>query len=160
MVVPVLGLWLWRQERPAKSRVIILLTVGVHNAGQIDPMTAAQASSALDIKVYSMGVGTPGMVSFPVDDPCIGRRTRMVESKVDEDALRRVAAETVALYFRATDTEGLERIYAQISEMEKTEVKVQMFNRYKELGAWVPLPALGLLLVEVLLRRTVLWTLP
>ena len=148
------------QESEAKSRVIIVLTDGVHNAGQIDPITAARAASALDIKVYTIGMGRPGMVPFPVDDPFFGRRTRMIESEVDEDTLRRVAEETDALYFRATDTEGLERTYAQISEMEKTEVEVQVFTRYKELGAWVLLPALGLLMVEFLLRRTVFRTLP
>jgi len=147
------------QESDAKSRVIILLTDGVNNAGQIDPLTAAQAAQALDVKVYTIGMGKPGQVPFPVDT-IFGRRTQMIESEIDEETLQAIAETTGALYFRATNTEGLQQIYAQISELEKSEVEVQIFTRYKELSAWVLLPALGLLLLELLLRHTIFRTLP
>jgi len=148
------------QDSDAKSRVIILLTDGVNNAGLIDPLTAAQAATALDIKVYTIGMGRPGQVPFPVDDPFWGGRTQLVESKLDEEALRAIAKATDALYFRARDTAGLRRIYDQISELEKSEVEVQVFIRYKELAGWVLFPALGLLIVETVLRRTVFRVLP
>jgi len=147
------------QKSDAKSRVIILLTDGVNNAGQIDPLTAARAAQALDVKVYTVGMGKPGQVPFPVDT-IFGRRTQMIESEIDEETLQAIAETTGALYFRATDSAGLRQIYAQINALEKSEVEVQIFTRYKELAAWVLLPALGLLLVELLLRHTLLRTLP
>ena len=147
------------QESDAKSRVIILLTDGVNNAGQIDPLTAAQAAAALDVKVYTIGMGRPGQVPFPVNDPFFGRTTQMIESEVDEETLRGIAETTGALYFRATDTAGLRQIYGQIDQMEKSEVEVQVFVRYRELVGWVLFPALGLLLLELILRYTVFRTL-
>ena len=147
------------QKSDAKSRVIILLTDGVNNAGQIDPLTAARAAQALDVKVYTVGMGKPGQVPFPVDT-IFGRRTQMIESEIDEETLQAIAETTGALYFRATDSAGLRQIYAQINALEKSEVEVQIFTRYKELAAWVLLPALGPLLVEIVLRHTVLRVLP
>ncbi len=147
------------QESDAKSRVIILLTDGVNNAGQIDPQTAAQTAAALDVKVYTIGMGRPGQVPFPVDS-IFGRTTQMIESEIDEETLQRIAETTNALYFRATDTEGLRQIYDQIDQLEKSEVEVQVFTRYRELAGWVLFPALGLLLLELLLRYTVFRTLP
>ncbi|MBN1878122.1 MAG: VWA domain-containing protein [Anaerolineae bacterium] len=147
------------QESDAKSRVIILLTDGVNNKGQIDPLTAAQAANALDIKVYTIGMGRPGQVPFPVDT-IFGRRTQMVESELDEETLQAIANATDALYFRATNMEGLRDIYEQINQLEKSEVEVQKFTRYKELAAWVLFPALGLLWIEMILRHTLLRTLP
>ncbi|MCP4542335.1 MAG: VWA domain-containing protein [Chloroflexi bacterium] len=147
------------QDSDAKSRVIILLTDGVNNAGQIDPLTAAQTAAALDVKVYTIGMGRPGQVPFPVDS-LFGQTTQMIESEIDEETLQRIAETTNALYFRATDTEGLRQIYDQIDQMEKSEVEVQVFTRYKELAGWVLFPALGLLLLELILRYTVFRTLP
>jgi Ca-activated chloride channel family protein len=148
------------QESDAKSRVIILLTDGVSNAGQIAPLTAAQAAAALEVKVYTIGMGRPGQVPFPVDDPLFGRRTTLIESDLDEDVLRRIAEATGAAYFRATDTVALQQIYGQINRMEKSEVEVQVFTRHRELSVWVLVPALALLLLELLLRHTVFRTLP
>lgn len=147
------------QKSEAKSRVIILLTDGVNNAGQIDPLTAAQAATALDIKVYTIGMGRPGRVPFPVDS-IFGKTTQMIESEIDEETLQRIAESTGALYFRATDTEGLRQIYDQINRMEKSEVQVQVFTRYKELAGWVLLPALCLLVLDLILRHTIFRTLP
>jgi len=149
------------QPNPSRrSRVIILLTDGVNNAGQIDPLTAAQAAAALGIKVYTVGAARPGQVPVPVQDPFFGATTQLVESEIDEEVLQQIANLTGGLYFRAKDTPGLEQAYEQIDQLEKSEVKVQVFTRYRELAAWALLPALGLILVEMLLRRTVFRSLP
>ncbi len=147
-------------ESDAQSRVVILLTDGVNNAGQIDPLTAAQAAAALGIKVYTVGAARPGRVPVPVHDPFFGTVTQMVESEIDEEVLRQIAEMTGGLYFRAKDTAGLEQIYAQINQMEKSDVEVQVFTRYRELAPWVLLPALALLSLEMLLRHTVWRSLP
>jgi Ca-activated chloride channel family protein len=147
-------------ESDAQSRVIILLTDGVNNAGQIDPLTAAQAAAALGIKVYSVGAARPGQVPVPFNDPLFGPTTRLVESEIDEETLKKTADETGGLYFRAKDTEGLQRVYDQINQLEKSDVEVQVFTRYRELVGWVLLPALGLVLLEMLLRTTLFRSLP
>jgi Ca-activated chloride channel family protein len=147
------------QESNAKSRVIILLTDGVNNAGLIDPVTAAQAAAALEIKIYTIGMGKPGQVPFPVDT-IFGRRTQLIESEIDEDTLREIADKTGGLYYRATDTDGLRKIYAEINEMEKSDVEVQLYTRYRELAGWFIIPAFCLLLTEFVLRRTFLRVLP
>ena len=100
--------------RDATSRVVILLTDGVNNAGQIDPVTAARAAAALDVKIYAIGMAQPGQVLVPVDDPLLGRTTRLVQSEIDEETLQMIAHETGGLYFRAQDTAGLRKIYEQI----------------------------------------------
>ena len=148
------------QESEAKSRVIILLTDGVSNAGLIDPLTAAELAQALGVRVYAIGMGRPGQVPFPYTDPLFGRRTQLIESEIDEDTLRRIAEATDGTYYRATDTDGLREIYAEISSLEKSDVEVQVFTRYTERVAWVLVPALALLLAERLLRQTVFRTLP
>ncbi len=147
------------QESEARSRVIILLTDGINNAGQIAPLTAAQAAAALNIKVYTIGMGSEDEVPMPVDST-FGQTTMMVESKIDEETLQKIADETGALYFRATDTEGLQRIYDQINRMEKSDFEVQVIVRHEEWAAWFLLPALGLLLLILALRHTVFRTLP
>jgi Ca-activated chloride channel family protein len=146
--------------RDAASRIIILLTDGVNNAGQVDPVTTARAAAALGIKIYSVGVARPGQVLVPVDDPLLGRTTRLVESEIDEKTLQQIANETGGLYFRARDTAGLQRIYEQIDRLEKSDVEVQVLTRYSELAAWLLLPALGFIILEMLLRQTVFRTLP
>jgi Ca-activated chloride channel family protein len=146
-------------ESDAQSRVVILLTDGVNNAGQIDPLTAAQAAAALGVKVYTVGAARPGQVPVPMDT-IFGPTTRLVESKIDEETLQQIADETGGLYFRAQDTAGLEQIYDQINQLEKSQVEVQVFTRYRELAGWLLLPALGLVLLEMLLRNTLFRTLP
>lgn len=148
------------QDREAQSRVIILLTDGVNNAGQIDPITAAQAAAALDIKVYTVGAARPGQVSIPVDDPFFGTTTRLVESEIDEEILQQIADATGGSYFRAKDTRGLEQIYDQINQLEPSDVEVQVFTRYRERATWFLLPALGLILIEMLLQKTLFRSLP
>lgn len=146
------------QDSTAESRVIILLTDGVHNAGQIDPLTAAQTAKALDIRVYTIGMGRPGQVQMPVDDPLLGRTIRWVESELDEETLRAVAESTGGLYFRATDGAGLAEIYNQIGQLETSEIEIEVFTTFTELVWWVLIPASILLLLEFLLRHTWLRT--
>ena len=148
------------KDSDATSKVIILLTDGVNNAGEIDPLTAAEAAKALGMKVYTIGMGKPGQVPVPYNDPLLGPTTRLVESEIDEETLQQIADATGGLYFRAQDTAGLQQIYDQINGLEKSEVEVQVFTRYRELAGWFLLPALALILVELLLRHTLFRALP
>jgi len=148
------------KDSTAKSKIIVLLTDGVNNAGQIDPPTAAQIAQTLDIKIYTVGAGRPGSAPYPVQDPIFGKRYVNLPSELDEESLRQIADTTGGLYFRATDSEALRQIYQRISEMEKTEVEVRRYTRYRELAYVFALPALGLILIEVLLANTVFRKIP
>jgi len=148
------------QESDAESRVVILLTDGRNNRGEIDPVTAAQMAEALDIKVYAIGAGTHGEAPITIDDPTFGRRRMRMRVDVDEPTLRAVAEQTNGRFFRATDRQSLEEIYREIDELETTEVEVEHYTHYGELFHF-PL-ALGLLLVvlEVGMGNTVLRKIP
>jgi Ca-activated chloride channel family protein len=141
----------------AESKVVILLTDGVNNSGQIDPLSAAEAAKALDIKVYTIGAARPGQVPVPVNG---GSQVVYQESVIDEDTLRQVADITGGMYFRAEDTSGLREIYDEINTMEKSQVEIQVFNQYTELAAIFLAPALLIFLVEIILRKTVFRTNP
>jgi Ca-activated chloride channel family protein len=144
----------------APSKVVILLTDGVNNAGQIDPLTAAQAAKALGIKVYTIGAAKTGQVPVPVPSIFGGTQLAYQESQIDEATLQQVADITGGKYFRAEDTAGLQQIYDEINTLEKSQVEVQVFNQYQELAIWLLLPALAFLLVEAVLRKTALRTIP
>ena len=133
------------KDSPNKSRVVILLTDGNNNAGQIDPLTAAAALKALEIKAYTIGVGRPDVITG---------------SALDEQALREVADATGALYFRATDARGLRAIYDEINELEKSEIEERIFTKHEELMAWALAPALVILLLELALRNTLFRRVP
>jgi Ca-activated chloride channel family protein len=148
------------KDSTAKSKVIVLLTDGVNNAGQIDPPTAAQIAQTLGIKIYTVGAGRPGSAPYPVQDPFFGKRYVNLPSELDEESLHQIAEITGGLYFRATDSQALRQIYQRISEMEKTEVEVRRYTRYRELPYLFALPALGLILTEVLLANTVFRKIP
>lgn len=148
------------KDSNAKSRVVILLTDGVNNAGQIDPQTAADAAKALGIKVYTIGMGKTGQVPVPVTDAFGGKQIVYQESQVDEASLQEIADKTGALYFRAEDTQGLQQIYARINELEKSQVEITNFAQHVELMGWLLLPALGLVLVEQLLSQTIFRRIP
>jgi len=148
------------KDSTAKSKIIVLLTDGVNNAGQIDPPTAAQMAQTLGIKIYTIGAGRPGSAPYPVQDPFFGKRYVNLPNELDEESLRHIAEITGGLYFRATDSQALHQIYQRISEMEKTEVEVRRYTRYRELAYLFALPALGLVLIEVLLANTVFRRIP
>lgn len=148
------------EHSDAKSKIIVLLTDGRNNRGEIDPLTAAQMAQALGIKIYTIGAGTRGMTRVRVNDPRFGRQYVQMHVDIDEDVLRRTANLTGGQYFRATDRQSLEAIYHEIDQLEKTEIAVQHFTQYGEL---FPIPltvGLGLIVVELLLGQTVWRTIP
>ncbi len=148
------------QASEATSKVVILLTDGRNNRGEIDPVTAAQAAQALGVRVYTIGAGARGVARIPVPDRFGGRRYVTTRVDVDEDVLRTTAETTGGRYYRATDRESLEAIYEEIDRLETTEIQVENFTSYGERFA-IPLVAgLLVLLLEVVLGRTWLRTLP
>jgi len=144
------------RDSDAESRVIILLTDGANNSGQIDPLTAAEIAKALDIRVYTIGAARPGPAALPFPDGRIEYR----DSEIDEETLQEIADITGGLYFRAEDTQGLQEIYDRIDELERSQVEVRTFTRYTELMAWFVIPAGLLLALEMLLGRTLLRKIP
>jgi Ca-activated chloride channel family protein len=148
------------QASDAASKVVILLTDGRSNRGEIGPVTAARMASALGVRVYTIGAGSRGTARVPVDDPLRGRTYATMRVDIDEETLEEVAALTGGRYFRATDTESLASIYEEIDELERSEIEVENFTEYAER---FPLPlGLGLLLIvgELGLSRTLLRRLP
>lgn len=143
----------------APSRVIVLLTDGSNNAGRVDPLTAAEAAAALGIKVYTIGIGKPGQVPVPVPGP-FGPRVMYQESDLDEDTLKAIAAATDGIYFRATDSQGLDEIYRRIDALETSKLELSSYSRYRELAGWLLAPALLLAALELWLRHGPLRSLP
>ena len=144
------------RDSQADSRVIVLLTDGANNSGQIDPLTAAEIAKALNIRVYTIGAARPGPAALPFPDGRIEYR----DSEIDEDTLRQIADITGGLYFRAEDTQGLQEIYNTINQLERSKIEVRTFTRYNELAIWFILPAIFLLVLEILLSRTLLRKIP
>lgn len=138
------------KDSDAKSRVVILLTDGVNNMGEIHPETAAEIAKTYGIRVYTIGVGANGEAPYPVITPW-GTELRNVPVQIDEDLLRKIASETGGAYFRATDNTKLQEIYGEINKMEKTRTSVDSFPVYKDLFMNYALAALVCLLLEVLL---------
>ncbi|MBN1541954.1 VWA domain-containing protein [candidate division KSB1 bacterium] len=138
----------------AESKVVILLTDGQNNRGEIDPITAARLAQAYGIRVYTIGAGTKGEALYPVDDPVFGRRYVRMAVQIDEDLLQRMAGITGGRYFRATDKTSLEEIYAEISELEKTKIQIKEYTRYEELFLRFAVIGLFFLLLELVLSQT------
>lgn len=124
------------RSAPGKSRVMILLTDGVNNRGDIDPRTAAQAAAAFGIKIYSIGVGTEGMAPVPVGRGLYGLRYENQPVQIDEALLTTISQSTGGRYFRARDAAALRRIYDQIDALERTPVQTATYVRYSELFRW------------------------
>ncbi len=137
----------------ARSRIMILLTDGMNNAGRIAPQTAAEAAETLGIKIYTIGAGTRGEAPMPVTDRFGRRRLVRMQVDIDEKTLSRVAEMTGARYFRATDTRSLEKIYSEIDKMETTTRIRKHFGHYREMFAWPLLAALLLLGLELTIVR-------
>lgn len=135
-----------------KSKVIVLLTDGENNRGEIDPLTAAQAAAAYDIKIYAIGVGSEGVAPVPIGQGPFGLEYANMPVRIDEDLLRQVAAATGGQYFRATDADALKEVYRRIDVLERTPVRVRRYVQYREFGrVWLVLAA-ALTLGEWLLR--------
>ena len=139
------------KDSDAKSRVVILLTDGVNNMGEIDPGMAAEIAKTYGIRVYTIGVGANGEAPYPVQTPW-GIELRNYPVEIDEPLLKDIASATGGRYFRATDNTKLSEIYAEIGQMEKTRTTVDSFPVYKDLFKNYALAALLCLLLEMLLR--------
>ena len=147
------------KDSESDSRVVILLTDGTNNSGQIAPLTAADLARSYGIRVYTVGVGTTGMAPTPVQTP-FGIRMQNMPVDIDEKTLTDIAVMTGGQYFRAQDTEGLRQVYDEIEEMEKYLISVQNVTHRKEVFLPYALAALALILMELLLRRTWLRYIP
>jgi Ca-activated chloride channel family protein len=141
------------REQESKSRILILLTDGVNNAGKISPLTAAEAAASMKLKVYTIGVGRRGVAPMPVVGPFGRRHIVQLEVDIDEETLTRIAEMTGAQYFRATDTHSLEKIYEEINAMEATIRNIRHFSQYRELFPWFVLAVLALLATEMVISR-------
>ena len=137
-----------------KSKVIILLTDGRNNAGEVDPFTSAEVAKAFGIKIYTIGAGTKGLAPFPAVDLFGNRVMKQVKIDIDDNALQEIAKITDGRYYRATDTKSLLEIYNHIDLLEKTETEVTQYTEYSELFHYFLLPAFALLLCELGLKKT------
>ena len=146
---------------PGKSKVIVLLTDGENNRGQVDPRTTAAAAAAFGIKIYTIGVGTEGQARLPIGRGADGQiRYQMMPVEIDEDLLRDVASSTGGRYFRATDAQALAHIFSQIDQLEKTPVEITRYARFSEaVRPWLLL-GLGALALELVLSATVVVRVP
>ncbi len=140
------------RDRKAKSRIMILLTDGMNNAGRVPPLVAAEAAQTLGIKVYTIGAGTRGKAPMPVVDTFGRQRIVMMQVDIDEDTLTQVAEKTGAQYFRATDTRSLGKIYKDINRMETTTRTIKRFENHRELFPYLVLAGLALLVAELAIR--------
>jgi Ca-activated chloride channel family protein len=145
---------------PAKSKVLILLTDGVNNTGKIAPLAAAEAAKAMGVKIYTIGVGVRGYAPFPVRDAAGNTQVIRAKVDVDERTLQAVAQETGGKFYRATDTDSLQKIYEEINRFEKTAQTVQKFERTEELYPLALIPALAILGLSLTLQQTRLRRLP
>ncbi|MEN8193474.1 MAG: VWA domain-containing protein [Bacteroidota bacterium] len=147
------------KDSEGKSKIIILLTDGVNNSGEVDPITAAQIAQTYGIRIYAVGVGTRGNAPYPFKTP-FGVQYQMVPVEIDESVLKQVAEITDGHYFRATDNKKLEEIYREIDKMEKTRVEITSYRNAKELFYNWTFAGFLLLLLELVLSRTYLRRLP
>lgn len=142
------------RKSDAISRIIILLTDGVNNRGEIDPITAAKAAKALGIRIYTVGAGSEGTILQKVDGGIFGPQYVPRKVVIDEGTLKEVSHITGGKYYRATSEKKLEEIYSEIGEMEKTDIKIREYVEYTELFPTFLWPALALLGLELLLSKT------
>lgn len=145
------------KDSPTKSKVIILLTDGSNNRGDITPQTAAEIAKTFGIRVYAVGVGSHGQARVPVQTP-YGTQYMMMDSEFDEVTLRNIAQTTGGEYFRATDNKSLRRIYEQIDQLEKSKIRVREYSKRYENFMPFLYAALICLLLDILIRHFVLRT--
>jgi len=148
------------RELKSKSKIVILMTDGQNNAGKVPPLTAAEAAETLKVKVYTIGVGTRGLAPIPYIDAFGRKGYKQQPVDIDEETLTQIAKRTGGKYYRADKTETLRSIYDEIDRLEKTEIEVKKYQRYREMFPWVALPGLVVLLLEVILNHTVWRKLP
>ena len=147
------------KDSEAISKVVILLTDGMNNAGSVDPYTAAEIAKLYGIRVYTIGVGTYGTAPYPVQSPFGGTVMQQMKVEIDEKLLNTIANQTGGKYYRANNNQKLDEVYQEIDKLERSKIEVTEFRRLHEefypLVAW----ALALLLIEFLLRKTIFRTL-
>jgi Ca-activated chloride channel family protein len=153
-------------EARAKSKIVILLTDGQNNKGEIDPVTAARLAQSLGIKVYTVGVGREGGAPIPIQDPFFGKvyargpDGRLILTQMDEETLKEIAQITGGDYFRAVDKDSLKEIYQKIDKLEKTKIKIKHFMEYTELFHYFAAATFILLTLSILLENTRFRTVP
>ena len=147
------------QESDAISKVVILLTDGVNNAGSVDPMSAAEIAKLYGVRVYTIGVGSEGYAPYPVQTP-YGIQMQQMKVQIDEDLLKKIADETGGRYFRATGNARLREIFNDIDKLEKSKIDIQEFRKKYEMFLPFALLALGLFIFEILLRYLVFRKIP
>lgn len=140
------------RDQNSKSRIMILLTDGMNNTGKITPLLAAEAAQTFKIKVYTIGAGTKGEAPIPVTDAFGRKRLARTKVNIDEDTLGKVAEMTGAKYFRATDTDSLEKVYEEINTMETTTRKIKKFENYRELYVYLVIAALCSMLASIAIQ--------
>ncbi len=142
------------RESRAKSKVIILVTDGVNNRGEIQPLDAAEIARTLGVKVYTVGIGSHGTARIPIKDPNYGQVYVNMQVEIDEASLTRIAEMTGGIYYRATDKPSLEKIFQEIGRLEKTRIEVKSYTHYDERFFDLLAPALGLALIAVIAGST------
>jgi Ca-activated chloride channel family protein len=148
------------RDLKSKSRIVILMTDGQNNTGKIAPLVAAEAAQALGVKVYTIGVGMQGQAPMPEYRGGRKVRYRWQPVDIDEETLQKIADLTGAKYYRADNTEKFQAIYTEIDRLEKSEAEVKKYAQFRELFPWFVSPGLGLILIELVLRHTLLRRLP
>lgn len=148
------------KDSEAKSKVIILLTDGINNRGSVAPLTAAEIAETFGIRVYTVGIGTKGTAPYPMRNAFGMLQYQQVEVKIDEDLMQEISQMTDGKYFRATDNESLKEVYQEIDQLEKSKIDVVEYRKKKEEFLPFGITALLLLLAELLLRNTILRTIP
>lgn len=141
------------RDSDAESKVIILLTDGENNAGEIDPITAARLANTYNIRLYTIGASTEGTAPYPVEDPIFGRRYYNIRVDIDEPMLTEMAEMTGGTYFRALDTEGLRNVYTEIDNLERTEIEEVIYIDNKDLYQQYMLPGILLLTLSIFFDR-------
>ncbi len=136
------------------SNIIILLTDGQSNAGQLSPMAAAEIAAEKSTKIYTIGVGTRGEAPYLVKHPTLGQRYIYQQVDIDETTLKAIAEKTGGIYFRAEDVEGLQKIYETIGELEKTKIDIKTYTEYREYYSHLLIPAFALLGIWIVLSNT------
>jgi len=142
------------RDQPGKSKVVVLLTDGQNNCGKVSPIMAAEAAKALGVKIYTIGIGVRGQAPMPVTDSFGNKQIVMIQADVDEAALQKIADETGGKFYRATDTDSLKKVYADIDQLEKTPHTLKKFQSQHELFAVALMPALCLLGTGIGLTQT------
>ncbi len=148
------------RDLKSKSKIIILMTDGVNNAGKLNPLLAADAAAALGAKVYTVGIGVQGTAPMPEIDMFGRKGYRDMPVEIDEVTLQKIADTTGGKYYRADNAERFQEIYAEIDKLEKTEATINKYTEFKELFPWLVAGGLALLLVELVLGQTIFRRLP